>query len=70
MSLIKILVLACLIAIVLSLGSSLYYLVNDKGESKKMVKALTIRVALSVVLFILLLIAWSQGMIEPHGIQR
>lgn len=70
MSLIKILVLACLIAIVLSLGSSLYYLVNDKGESKKMVKALTIRVALSVALFILLLIAWSQGMIEPHGIER
>lgn len=70
MPLIKILVLACLIAIVLSLGSSLYYLVNDKGESKKMVKALTIRVALSVALFILLLIAWSQGMIEPHGIDR
>jgi apolipoprotein N-acyltransferase len=70
MPLIKILVLACLIAIVLSLGSSLYYLVNDKGESKKMVKALTIRVALSVVLFILLLLAWSQGMIEPHGVQR
>ena len=69
MPLIKILVLACLIAIVISLGSSLYYLVNDKGESKKMVKALTVRVALSVALFILLLIAWSQGMIEPHSIQ-
>lgn len=70
MPLIKILVLACLIAIVISLGSSLYYLVNDKGESKKMVKALTIRVALSVALFILLLIAWSQGMIEPHALQK
>jgi hypothetical protein len=35
-----------------------------------MVTALTIRIALSVALFILLFIAWSQGMIEPHGIGR
>ena len=54
----------------LSLGSALFYLMNDKGESKKMVRALTIRVGLSVLLFILLLIAWSQGLIEPHGIGR
>jgi succinate dehydrogenase/fumarate reductase cytochrome b subunit len=67
MSLIKILIVACLIAIVISLGSGLFHLVNDKGDSKKMVRALTIRVALSVALFILLLIAWSQGMITPHG---
>jgi hypothetical protein len=45
----------------------LFHLVNDKGESKKMVTALTIRIALSVALFILLFIAWSQGMIVPHG---
>ena len=64
---IKILIIACLIAIVISLGSGLFHLVNDKGDSKKMVRALTIRVALSVALFILLLIAWSQGMITPHG---
>jgi succinate dehydrogenase/fumarate reductase cytochrome b subunit len=70
MPLIKILVVACLIAIVISLGSGLFHLVNDKGESKKMVRALTVRVALSVALFILLLIAWSQGMIEPHGLGR
>ena len=66
---IKILIVACLIGIVVSLGSGLFHLVNDKGESKKMVRALTIRIALSVALFILLFIAWSQGLIEPHGLQ-
>jgi hypothetical protein len=66
---IKILIVACLIGIVLSLGSGLFHLVNDKGESKKMVRALTVRIALSVALFILLFIAWSQGLIEPHGLQ-
>ena len=67
---IKILIVACLIGIVVSLGSGLFHLVNDKGESKKMVRALTIRIALSVALFILLFIAWSQGLIEPHGVGR
>jgi hypothetical protein len=64
----KFLIVACLIAIVVSLGSGLFHLVNDKGESKRMVRALTIRIALSVALFILLFIAWSQGLIQPHGL--
>ena len=64
---IKILIVACLIAIVVSLGSGLFHLVNDKGDSKRMVRALTVRIALAVALFILLFIAWSQGMISPHG---
>jgi hypothetical protein len=67
---IKILIVACLIGIVVSLGSGLFHLVNDKGESKKMVRALTVRIALSVALFILLFIAWSQGLIQPHGVGR
>lgn len=70
MPIIKILIIACLIAIVVSLGSGMYYLVNDKGGSKKMVTALTVRVALSVALFILLFIAWSQGLLQPHGMGR
>ncbi len=67
---IKILIVACLIAIVASLGTGLFHLVNDKGESKKMVRALTVRIALSVLLFILLWIAWATGAIEPHGIGK
>jgi apolipoprotein N-acyltransferase len=67
---IKILIVACLIAIIASLGSGLFHLVNDKGDSKKMVRALTVRVVLSVALFILLFIAWSQGLIEPHSTGR
>ena len=70
MTLIKILIVACLLAIVASLGSGLFHLVNDKGESKKMVTALTIRIVLSVALFILLFIGWSHGMLQPHGFGR
>ena len=66
---IKVLIITLLVLIVLSLASGLFYLVSDRGESKKMVTALSIRVGLSLLLFALLLIAWSQGLIKPHGIQ-
>jgi cytochrome bd-type quinol oxidase subunit 2 len=62
----RLLILACLLAIVLSLGSALLHLVRDKGESQKMARALTVRVSLSVLLFALLMLAWWLGWIEPH----
>jgi hypothetical protein len=64
---IKALIIACLAAIVLSLFSGLFFLVTDKGGSKKMVNALSVRVGLSVALFLLLLLAWAQGLIKPIG---
>lgn len=64
---VKFFIIACLVAIVLSMASGLFYLVTDKGASKKMVNALSVRVGLSVLLFLLLLLAWSQGLITPHG---
>ena len=64
---IRFLILAGLLAIVLSLGSALVQLVRGKGDSKKMARALTIRVGLSILLFVLLLLAWSLGWIQPHG---
>ena len=64
----RLLILACLLAIVLSLGSALVQLVRNKGESsQKMARALTIRIGLSVLLFVLLLVAWRLGWIQPHG---
>ena len=67
--LIKILIVAVLLAIIVSLGSGLFHLVKDEGQSKRMVNALTVRIALSVLLFILLFIAWSQGLITPHHVR-
>ncbi len=64
---IRFLILAGLLAIVLSLGSALVHLVRGKGDSKKMARTLTIRVGLSILLFVLLLLAWSLGWIQPHG---
>jgi Na+-driven multidrug efflux pump len=67
---IRFLIVAALIAIVASLGMALYHLASGQGDSRKMVRALAIRVGLSIALFILLIFAWRSGLIAPHGIQR
>jgi hypothetical protein len=67
---IQFIVILCLIGIVASLGTGLFHLVSDKGESKKMVRALTWRIGLSVALFLFLLVAGWQGWISPHGFNR
>jgi hypothetical protein len=64
---VKVFIVATLVVIALSLASGLFYLVHDKGESRKMVNVLSVRVGLSVLLFLMLLLAWSQGLITPHG---
>jgi Protein of unknown function (DUF2909) len=65
--LIRIVVVGMLFAIVVSLGSALYHLARG-GASDKLVRALTVRIGLSVGLFILLMAAWYAGLIRPHGL--
>jgi len=66
---IKPLILIVLAAILVSLGSGLFHLVKDEGRSNRMVNALTVRIGLSVLLFVLLFIAWRAGLIEPHHVR-
>jgi succinate dehydrogenase/fumarate reductase cytochrome b subunit len=67
---VKVIIIVCLVGIVASLSTGLFHLVSDKGKSKQMVRALTVRIVLSVALFLFLLLAWWQGWIQPHGVSR
>ena len=61
------LILVCLAGILASLGTGLFQLSRGTEEgSRKLARALTVRISLSVALFILLLIAWRLGLIAPH----
>ena len=60
-------VIIFLIFIVGSLGSAMYYLIRDKGQSDRTVKALTIRVVLSVALFAMLMIGHYLGLIPARS---
>jgi hypothetical protein len=64
----KFVVVAFLILILASLGSALYYLVTDKGGSTRTVKALTVRVSLSLGLFLLLMAGYYFGLIPRGGL--
>jgi hypothetical protein len=65
---INIVVVLAFIAILVSLGSALFFLVNDRGDSRRSVKALTWRVGLSIGLFVFIMAMIGLGLIEPHGI--
>lgn len=64
----RFIVLAFLAIILLSLGSALYYLIRDKGTSERTVKALTLRIGLSMTLFILLMLGHYFGLIPKSGL--
>lgn len=66
----KLLVILVLLGIVASLGSGLFFLVRDDDGSKRVMRALTLRISLSVVLFLLLIVAWLAGLIEPNATPR
>lgn len=63
------------LAIIVSLGTALFFMLrkgddapSDTERSRRMARALTVRVALSVVLFLCLLLAWKLGYIQPTGL--
>lgn len=70
MDLIRLLVLCMLIAILASLGGALFHLSSGRRDSRRMLRALSWRVGLSVALFALLLLAASRGWITSHGVGR
>ncbi|MGH8563362.1 MAG: DUF2909 domain-containing protein [Gammaproteobacteria bacterium] len=62
----KVIVIVVLIAILASLGSALVAIL--RGRSGPTLQALTLRVGLSVGLFVFLMIAYATGLISPHGV--
>jgi len=56
-------VIAMLLAIVASLGSAVFFMMSDRSGSRRMVRALAIRVGLSVALFLALMGGYYFGLI-------
>ncbi|MGH8752326.1 MAG: twin transmembrane helix small protein [Burkholderiales bacterium] len=64
----RIIVFLFVAVILFSLGSALYYLIKDKGQSDRTVKALTVRITFSIVLFLILMLGFYFGLISPQGL--
>ena len=65
----KIIIIAGLIAVIVSLFSALYYLYHDRGQGTRMVTMLAVRVGLSASVVAFLVIAYWMGWIAPTGMR-
>ena len=72
MRVMKYLVALAFLAILASLGAALFFMLRDgrdgRAKSGGMARALTVRIALSVILFLCILGAWKLGYIQPGGL--
>jgi hypothetical protein len=64
----QLMILVLLVAVVGSLGHALSSMSSGPDRSRRMAKALTVRISLSVALFALILVGHHFGWIEPHGV--
>ncbi len=64
----KIIIIGILLIILASLGTALFSMLKNEPESNRTVKALTVRIALSIALLVLILVGYSMGLITPHGL--
>jgi hypothetical protein len=65
----KIIIVLLLLVIVTSLFTGMYFMLHDRSSSTRTVKALTIRIGLSLLLFGLVILAYLAGIIQPHGVR-
>jgi hypothetical protein len=63
-------ILIFIVFIIGSLFSALYYMIRDKGQSTRAVRALTWRVGLSITLFLILMLGYHFGFITPQGMMQ
>ncbi|MEI8163494.1 MAG: twin transmembrane helix small protein [Betaproteobacteria bacterium] len=64
---VKMLVVVMLLAIVGSLFSGLFFLYRDRGEGTRTARALSIRIGLSLILFIALLLSYRFGLVPGYS---
>ena len=65
--LVKVAIIAVLLVIVYTLGSSFFFMHKDKGESDRMLKRLMWRIGLSILLLLVLYVMFLLGWVEPSG---
>ena len=62
----KIIIVGLLLLIIFSLFTALFTLVKDKGQTDRTLRALTMRIALSIGLIILIYASYKAGFIQPN----
>ena len=64
----RILIVVLLFAVIASLFSGLYFVYKDKGGTNRAVVSLTIRIALSILVFVILIVSYLFGWVPDRGL--
>jgi hypothetical protein len=59
----KLVIVLLLIGVIASLFSGLFFLLRDRGQGERTVKALSLRIGLSLAIFVLLILGYRFGLI-------
>jgi hypothetical protein len=63
----RIVVLVLVVLMLASLFSGLFFLYKDKSGSDRMVKALTVRIGIAILIFAILMGSYYFGLVPPQG---
>ena len=64
----RIIILILVVAVLASLFAGLFFVYKDKGATNRAVMSLTIRIALSIIVFLVLIGSYYFGLISPRGV--
>ncbi len=70
----KVLLVLMLVAVLGALASAGFFMLKKRGpdnrgeQDRRMARALAVRVAISVTMFLLILLGWAMGWVRPSGI--
>ncbi len=62
----RVVIALAFVGILGALGAALVFLLRDRGGTNRTVNALTVRIGLSVALFLFILFSYWMGWIEPR----
>jgi ABC-type nitrate/sulfonate/bicarbonate transport system substrate-binding protein len=68
MTMMTLLMVGALAFAVFSLAQAMVAMARGPDQSGGVVRALTRRIGISVLLFVLLMVGWKLGFIQPHGV--
>ena len=63
----KLIIVLLLLAVIGSLFSGLFFLFRDQSDGRRAVKALTVRIGLSLAIFALLMLGYRFGLIPGYS---
>ncbi|MFK8013096.1 MAG: twin transmembrane helix small protein [Marinicellaceae bacterium] len=64
----KIFIIIILLFIMYNLALALFHMIRDKGQGKNTVRFLTVRIAVSFLLFLFIILALKMGWLQAHSV--